>query len=91
MQFNAFSSAVLNGIDSIAGSLVASVGGGTPGPSGGTFAEEFDRLIAELGEYLNAAGSELNWMAGGALLDVLGVLLLSILGGSPHSFSWHPG
>lgn len=79
VQFNAFSSAILAGIDSIAGSLVASVGGGTPGPSG-TFAEEFDRLIAELGEYLNAAGSELNWMAG-ALLDVLGVLLLSILGG----------
>jgi type IV secretion system protein VirB6 len=79
VQFNAFSSAILNGIDSIAGALVASVGGGTPGPSG-TFAEEFDRLIAELGEYLNAAGSELNWMAG-ALLDVLGVLLLSILGG----------
>ncbi len=79
VQFNAFSSAILAGIDSIAGSLVESVGGGTPGPSG-TFAEEFDRLIAELGEYLNAAGSELNWMAG-ALLDVLGVLLLSILGG----------
>ena len=79
VQFNAFSSAILSGIDSIAGSLVASVGGGTPGPSG-TFAEEFDRLIAELGEYLNAAGSQLNWMAG-ALLDVLGVLLLSILGG----------
>jgi len=79
VQFNALSAAILNGIDSIAGSLVASVGGGTPGPSG-TFAEEFDRLIAELGEYLNAAGSELNWMAG-ALLDVLGVLLLSILGG----------
>ncbi|WP_299048685.1 type IV secretion system protein [uncultured Tateyamaria sp.] len=79
VQFNALSGAILNGIDSIAGSLVASVGGGTPGPSG-TFAEEFDRLIEELGEYLNAAGSELNWMAG-ALLDVLGVLLLSILGG----------
>ncbi|MEO1638646.1 MAG: type IV secretion system protein [Pseudomonadota bacterium] len=79
VQFNALSSAILNGIDSVAGSLVASVGGGTPGPSG-TFAEEFDRLIAELGDYLNAAGSELQWMAG-ALLDVLGVLLLSILGG----------
>lgn len=79
VQFNALSSAILSGIDSIAGSLVASVGGGTPGPSG-TFAEEFDRLIAELGEYLNAAGSELNWMAG-ALLDILGVLMLSILGG----------
>ena len=79
MQFNAFSSAILYGIDSIAGALVASVGGGSPGPSG-TFAEEFDRLIAELGAYLNAAGSELNWMAG-AMLDIVGVLLLSILGG----------
>lgn len=79
VQFNALSSAILNGIDSIAGALVASVGGGVPGPSG-TFAEEFDRLIAELGEYLNAAGSELNWMAG-AMLDIVGVLMLSILGG----------
>lgn len=79
VQFNTLSSAILNGIDSIAGALVASVGGGVPGPSG-TFAEEFDRLIAELGNYLNAAGSELNWMVG-AMLDILGVLLLSILGG----------
>lgn len=79
VQFNGLASAILNGIDSIAGSLIASVGGGTPGPSG-TFAEEFDDLIAALGDYLNAAGSELNWMAG-ALLDTLGVLLLSILGG----------
>jgi type IV secretion system protein VirB6 len=79
VQFNALSSAILNGIDSIAGALVASVGGGVPGPSG-TFAEEFDRLISELGEYLNAAGSELNWMAG-AMLDIVGVLMLSILGG----------
>ena len=79
MQFNAFSSAILYGIDSIAGALVASVGGGSPGASG-TFAEEFDQLIAELGDYLNAAGSELNWMAG-AMLDIVGVLLLSILGG----------
>lgn len=79
IQFNSFASGILNGIDSIAGSLIASVGGGAPGPSG-TFAEEFDVLIAELGAYLNAAGSELNWMAG-AMLDILGVLMLSILGG----------
>ena len=52
---------------------------GSSGPSG-TFAQEFDRLIAELGDYLNAAGSELNWMAG-AMLDIVGVLLLSILCG----------
>lgn len=78
-EFNRLADGILSGIDSIAGSLVASVGGGEPGPSG-TFAEEFDQLIEELGEYLNAAGSNLNWMAG-ALLDTLGVLLLSILGG----------
>ncbi|MCO6385264.1 type IV secretion system protein [Oceanicola sp. 502str15] len=79
VQFNALSAAILSGIDSIAGSLVASVGGGTPGPSG-TFAEEFDQLIEALGDYLNAAGAELNWMAG-AMLDTLGILLLAILGG----------
>lgn len=79
VQFNALSSAILAGIDSIAGSLVASIGGGVPGPSG-TFAEEFDDIIEQFGNYLNAAGSELNWMAG-ALLDTLGVFLLSLLGG----------
>jgi len=79
IQFNSLSSGILNGIDSIAGSLVASVGGGAPGPSG-IFSEEFDGLIASLGDYLNAAGSELNWMAG-AMLDILGVLMLSVLGG----------
>lgn len=78
-QFNYLSSSILSGIDSIAGALVASVGGGTPGPSG-TFAEEFDQLIGRFGEYLNAAGENLNWMAG-AILSNMGVFLLSILGG----------
>ncbi|WP_371228024.1 type IV secretion system protein [Roseovarius sp. 2305UL8-3] len=77
-QFNALSSAILNGIDSIAGSLIAAVGGGTPGPSG-TYAEQFDEMIADFGNYLNAAGEELNWMAG-AILSNLGVFLLSLLG-----------
>lgn len=77
-QFNALSAAILSGIDSIAGSLIAAVGGGTPGPSG-TYAEEFDQMIADFGEYLNAAGEELNWMAG-AILSNLGVFLLSLLG-----------
>ncbi len=77
-QFNLLSSAILNGIDSIAGSLIAAVGGGTPGPSG-TYAEQFDLMIADFGNYLNAAGEELNWMAG-AILSNLGVFLLSLLG-----------
>ncbi|MEP3921118.1 type IV secretion system protein [Ascidiaceihabitans sp.] len=78
-QFNSFATAVLNGIDSIAGSLIASVGGGSPGPSG-TYAEEFDIMLAAMGEYLNAAGEEMSWFAG-AMLSVVGVLILAILGG----------
>ena len=77
-QFNALSTAILNGIDSIAGSLISAVGGGAPGPSG-TYAEQFDLMIADFGSYLNAAGEELNWMAG-AILSNLGVFLLSLLG-----------
>lgn len=77
-QFSALSTSILNGIDSVAGSLIAAVGGGTPGPSG-TYAEEFDSMIADFGDYLNAAGEELNWMAG-AILSNLGVFLLSLLG-----------
>ena len=77
-QFNALSTAILNGIDSIAGSLISAVGGGAPGPSR-TYAEQFDIMIADFGSYLNAAGEELNWMAG-AILSNLGVFLLSLLG-----------
>jgi type IV secretion system protein VirB6 len=78
-QFNSFSTAILSGIDSIAGSLVASVGGGTPGPSG-TFAEEFDGIIEQFGLYMNAIGSEMHWMTG-ALMGAIGTVILSILGG----------
>ena len=78
-EFNLFSTAILNGIDSIAGSLVTSVGGGTPGPSG-TFAEEFDEVIRRFAEYLNGIGDEMNWVAGG-FMSVVGTVLLSLLGG----------
>lgn len=78
VQFNSFASAVLDGIDSIAGSLVASVGGGSPGPSG-TFAEEFDGIIEEFGVYLNVIGDNMHWMVG-ALMGATGTFLLSALG-----------
>ncbi|WP_108816830.1 type IV secretion system protein [Loktanella sp. Alg231-35] len=79
VQFNSFSTAVLSGIDSIAGALVSSVGGGTPGPSG-TFAEAFDAIIAEFSEYMNTIGDGMHWMAG-AVMGVVGTVLLSLLGG----------
>lgn len=78
-QFNSFSTAILSGIDSIAGSLVASIGGGTPGPSG-TFAEEFDGIIEEFGDYMNTIGDNMHWMMG-ALMGAIGTVLLSLLGG----------
>ncbi|RLQ84965.1 type IV secretion system protein [Notoacmeibacter ruber] len=78
-QFDTFSSAVLDGIDSVSGALVSSVGGGETGASG-TFAEEFDRLLETMTEYLNAVGENLNWMTG-ALIDALGLLLIGLLGG----------
>jgi type IV secretion system protein VirB6 len=78
-QFNAFSTAILDGIDSIAGSLVASVGGPAPGASG-TFAEEFDAIIEQFAAYMNGIGDEMNWVAGG-FMSVVGTVLLSLLGG----------
>lgn len=78
-QFDYFASAILSGIDSIAGSLVASVGGGQVGASG-TFAEEFDVLIENMAQYLDAISENMNWMTG-AVINGIGVLLLSLLGG----------
>ena len=78
VQFNYVASAILIGIDTIAGSLISSIGGPAVGPSG-TFAEEFDRILNALSQYLNAVGENLNWMTG-ALIDALGVLLISLLG-----------
>lgn len=79
VQFNNLSTAILTGIDSVAGALVASVGGGTPGPSG-TFAEAFDVIIGEFSEYMNTIGDGMHWMAG-AVMGVVGTVLLSLLGG----------
>ena len=47
VQFNYVASAILNGIDTIAGSLISSIGGPAVGPSG-TFAEEFDDILNAL-------------------------------------------
>lgn len=78
-QFNALSTAILNGIDSVGGSLIASVGGPGPGASG-TFAEEFDAIIEQFASYMNGIGEEMNWVAGG-FMSVVGTVLLSLLGG----------
>lgn len=76
-NFNAISNAVIGGLDYIAGALVSSVGGGGAGAT--HFAGEFDILIEKFSQYLNAIGSNLNWMTG-AILGGIGLVLLSLLG-----------
>ena len=76
-NFNAVSNAVIGGLDYVAGALVSSVGGGGAGAT--HFAGEFDNLIERFATYLNAIGSNLNWMTG-AILGGIGLVLLSLLG-----------
>ena len=71
------SNAVIGGLDYVAGALVSSVGGGGAGAT--HFAGEFDNLIERFATYLNAIGSNLNWMTG-AILGGIGLVLLSLLG-----------
>ena len=76
-NFNAVATAIIGGLDYIAGALISSVGGGGAGAT--YFAGEFDRLITEFSQYLNAIGNNLNWMTG-AILGGIGLVLLSLLG-----------
>ena len=76
-NFNAVANAVIGGLDYIAGALISSVGGGGAGAT--YFAAEFDDLITEFSQYLNAIGNNLNWMTG-AILGGIGLVLLSLLG-----------
>jgi type IV secretion system protein VirB6 len=76
-QFNAVADAIIGGLDFIAGALVTSVGGGGAGAS--HFATEFDRMIDNFSQYLNAVGSNLNWMAG-AMMGALGAFFLGVVG-----------
>jgi type IV secretion system protein VirB6 len=76
-NFNAVANAVIGGLDYVAGALVSSVGGGGAGAT--HFAGEFDILIEKFSQYLNAIGSNLNWMTG-AILGGIGLILLSLLG-----------
>lgn len=77
VQFNAVASALINGLDQLAGGMVAGLGGGGAGAS--YFAEAFDDLIEEFGDYLNAAGDNMHWMAG-ALIGAIGAFLLGVIG-----------
>ena len=73
VQFNVVASALIDGLDQLAGGIVGGLGGGGAGPS------YFDDLIEEFGNYLNAAGDNMHWMAG-ALIGAIGAFLLGVIG-----------
>ncbi len=74
VQFNAVASALIDGIDQLAGGMVAGLGGGGAGAS--YFAEAFDDLIEEFGDHLNAAGDNMHWMAGALIGALCGLVLI---------------
>ena len=77
VQFNSVASPIIDGLDHLAGGMVASLGGG--GAGAGYFANAFDDLIEEFGNYLNAAGDNMHWMAG-AMIGAIGAFLLGVIG-----------
>ncbi|SEK40074.1 type IV secretion system protein VirB6 [Roseivivax marinus] len=77
VRFSEVSTAITESIEAIAGSIVASITGQS---ATGGYAAQFDDMIAELSNYANAIGQNLNWMTG-ALMDVLMTGFLAVLGG----------
>lgn len=77
VQFNAVASAIIDGLDILAGGMVTGLGGGGAGAD--YFADAFDALIQEFGDYLDAAGDNMHWMAG-AFIGAIGAFLLGVIG-----------
>ncbi len=78
VQFNVVATAIIDGLDQLGGAMVDAMGG--TGPEGAVgFAEAFDRLMAEFGNYLNAATEEMGWMAG-AMIAALGTAMMATVG-----------
>jgi type IV secretion system protein VirB6 len=78
VQFNVVATAVIDGLDQLGGAMVEGLGG--TGPEGAVgFAEAFDVLMAEFGNYLNAATEEMGWMTG-AMIAALGTGIMATVG-----------
>jgi type IV secretion system protein VirB6 len=67
-------------LDNIAGLIIGSITGET-GSGAVFFAERFDELTAELTDYANKIGENMNWMAG-AMMSVLMTVLVAVLSGA---------
>ena len=80
VHFNYVSGQIVAGLDNIAGLIIGSITGET-GSGAVFFAERFDELTAELTDYANKIGENMNWMAG-AMMSVLMTVLVAVLSGA---------
>ncbi len=80
VHFNYVSGQIVAGLDNIAGLIIGSITGET-GSGAVFFAERFDGLTAELTDYANKIGENMNWMAG-AMMSVLMTVLVAVLSGA---------
>lgn len=80
VHFNYVSGQIVAGLDNIAALIIGSITGET-GSGAVFFAERFDELTAELTDYANKIGENMNWMAG-AMMSVLMTVLVAVLSGA---------
>lgn len=80
VHFNYVSGQIVAGLDNIAGLIIGSITGET-GSGAVFFAARFDELTAELTDYANQIGANMNWMAG-AMMSVLMTVLVAVLSGA---------
>ncbi len=76
VQFNAVSSAIIDGLDDLGAGMVESVGGSVPADG---FAAAFDQIMFDFAEYLNAMTENMGWM-GGAVATTFGMAMMGLLG-----------
>ncbi len=77
-QFNSVASAIIGGMESLAGVMVGSAGGSSDGSAAG-FAAAFDDLIWDYIEMANQIGNGMNWV-GGAFFTNLAAFMLGAMG-----------
>ena len=80
VRFNYISGQIVAGLDNIAGLIIGTITGES-GSGAIFFAERFDELTAELTDYANQIGANMNWMAG-AMMSVLMTVLVAVLSGA---------
>lgn len=76
VQFNAVSTALIDGLDGLGAAMVEAVGGAVPA---GGFPAAFDDVMADFADYLNAMTDNMGWM-GGAVVTGVGLSMMGLVG-----------